>query len=66
MTSYRAAPSMRCQCPARSFSDAQDAHQYARNAANAFQVGYVVFRVLAGRPVRLATYAPEPNGESKC
>jgi hypothetical protein len=58
VTTYRSAPVMQCYAPAKAFSDAANALRHAREAANAFGVGYAVFACLNGRPKRLATFAP--------
>ena len=56
---YYATPAGPClHAAAKSFSDADDARRHAQEAADAHRVGYVVFRVLAGRPRRLAAYSP--------
>jgi hypothetical protein len=47
-----------CGATAKTFPDAQAALEYARTAADAFRVGWTVWRVLAGRPTRLAAFAP--------
>ena len=57
---YRVAPTMLCYAPAKAFPDAVAALEYARDAADGFRVGYVVYRVLAGRLLRLAAYEPQP------
>ncbi len=55
---YRAAPAFRCYAPPKVFRDAQDALDFARAAADAYRVGYTVWRVLAGRLKRVAALAP--------
>ena len=57
---YRVAPVTLCYAPAKAFPDALAALQYAQEAADGFRVGYVVYRVLAGRLLRLAAYEPQP------
>ena len=57
---YYAAPIGRCFGPAKWIADEQKALEFARNAADAFRVGYTVWRVLAGRPKRVAAYSPNP------
>ena len=59
---YRSAPTMLCYAPARTFLDAAAALSHARTAAAAFRVGYQVWEVLAGRPRRLASFAPPRVG----
>jgi hypothetical protein len=58
--SYYAAPAVRCFAPAKWTADEQEALEFARNAADAHRVGYIVWRVLAGRPHKLAAFAPCP------
>ncbi len=55
---YHAAPAGRCFAPAKWFTDERKALEFARDAADAFRVGYTVWRVQAGRPKRLAAYSP--------
>ena len=57
---YHVAPTMRCSAPAKAFPGAVEALRYAREAADAYRVGYVVYRVLAGRLLRLAAFEPQP------
>jgi len=57
---YRVAPTMLCCAPAKTFPTAVEALRYGREAADAYRVGYVVYRVLAGRLLRLAAYEPQP------
>jgi hypothetical protein len=59
MTTFRVAPAILCNAPSRAFRDAQDALRYAREAADTFRVGYSIFRVCEGRPVRLQTIRPQ-------
>jgi hypothetical protein len=42
-------PVVRCHAPAKSFSDAPAALQYARKAAADHRVGYAVWRCIRGR-----------------
>jgi hypothetical protein len=42
------------------FSDACAARQYAREAADAFRVAFVVWRVLAGRLSLVERFPPGP------
>ncbi len=55
---YRAAPTMSCFAPAKSFALPLEACQFARQAADAFRVGYQVYEVLAGRLKCLGTFRP--------
>ena len=55
---YYAAPAGRCFAPAKWFAEAEKALEFARHAADSFRVGYAVWRVLAGRPKRVAIYSP--------
>jgi hypothetical protein len=48
MIAYHATPAMRCRCPARAFPTAQEALEYAPKAAQAFGVGYAVWRAHKG------------------
>ena len=57
---YRSAPTMQCYAPAKVFHDAVAALLYARQSADAFRVGYGVYRVLAGRLLHLWTF-PAPD-----
>ena len=51
---------MTCGAPAKSFSRPLEACQFARQAADAFRVGYCVYEVLAGRLRRVAASEPQP------
>jgi len=51
---------MQCYAPAKVFHDAVAALLYARQSADAFRVGYGVYRVLAGRLLHLWTF-PAPD-----
>ena len=56
---YYATPAMPCcGATARTFPDATLAGLYAQQAADAFRVVWTVFRILAGRPRKLAAYSP--------
>jgi hypothetical protein len=46
---YRAAPDFKCHAPSRAFRRLLEALQYARDAADAFGVGYAVWHVAGGR-----------------
>ena len=61
-TTYYAAPAGRCFAPAKWFADEQKALEFARDAADAFRVGYTIWRVLAGRPSRVAACAFAERG----
>ena len=55
---YRAAPTMTCSAPAKSFARPLEALQFARQATDAFRVAYSVYAVLRGRLKRLETFQP--------
>jgi hypothetical protein len=59
-TTYRSAPSMTCNAPARSFPDAAAAIDHARAAASAFKIAYMVYEAGAGRLRLVARFAPAP------
>jgi hypothetical protein len=61
VTTYHASPASQCYAPAKWFTTAGEALDYARNAAATFHVGYSAWEIIAGRPRRLATFAP-PDG----
>ena len=58
MNIYHAVPVFRCHCPAKTFRDVQAAAEYAQKAANAFRVGYAVWRVRKGTLRLLRRYPP--------
>jgi predicted transcriptional regulator len=58
LPTYRAAPTTTCNAPAKSFPRPLEACQFARQAADAFRVGYCVYKDLAGRLNRVAAYSP--------
>ncbi len=60
MPNYRAAPTMLCHSPAKSFPSALEACLYARTAADALRVGYQVYEVQASRLRRVTAYFPNP------
>ncbi len=59
MTSYHVSPAMQCAAPAKWFTTAADALDYARDAAAMFRIAYTAWEIQAGRPRRLKTFAPD-------
>ncbi len=59
MTTYHASPLMLCYAPAKWFTTAADALEYARNTAKTFRIGYSVWEIQSGRPRRLKTFDPQ-------
>ena len=57
-TIFHAFPAMRCHCPAKHFRNVRQALQYARKAADAFQVAYAVWRVHKGTLRLLRRFPP--------
>lgn len=57
-TIFHAVPAMRCHCPAKHFQSERQALEYARKAADAFRVGYAVWRVRKGTLRLLRRYPP--------
>ena len=57
-TIFHAVPVFRCHCPAKHFPSEPEALEYARKAANAFRVGYAVWRVRKGTMRLLKRYPP--------
>ena len=57
---YRAAPTMLCYAPAKSFPSAWRRACTPAAAADAYHFGYQVYEVLAGRLRRVAAYEPQP------
>ncbi len=57
---YYVTPAAPCSAPAKSFPDAPAALEFARRAADAHRVGWVVWRILAGRPHKVAAFSPRP------
>ena len=53
---YRVTPTVRCQYPSTTFPDALAALEHGRRAADAYRVGYCVYRSLAGRLLHLWTF----------
>jgi hypothetical protein len=58
---YRVAPSYRCHLRGMTFPRAQEALQYARQAAEAFRVSFSVYRVQSGRATLLWRFDPAPG-----
>jgi hypothetical protein len=58
---FLAAPAHRCFAPGMAFPRLQDATRYARDAADAFRVAFVVWRVLAGRLALVERFPPGPT-----
>lgn len=54
---YHAVPVRRCRCPAKVFPNAPDALDYAQKAADAFRVGYAVWRI-QGQHIQLVKRFP--------
>ena len=57
-TIFHAVPAMRCHCPAKHFRSVRQALEYARKAADAFQVAYAVWRVRRGTLRLLKRFPP--------
>ena len=57
---YYSTPAAPCSASARSFPDAAAALEHALKAAAAHRVGWVVWRIVAGRPHKLAVFSPRP------
>ncbi len=69
---YHACPAARSNfAHGGAYATIDDALQHARNASDAFSIGYAVFECLNGRPRRLATFQPteravvHPNPEAR-
>jgi hypothetical protein len=55
-------PDRRCHAPGKSFTDAARAVRWAGVATEQYRIGYVVWRLVGGRPRRLKTFAPRKGG----
>jgi hypothetical protein len=62
-TKFFACPAHRCSAPGRFFHLADDAQAFAREASDAYRVGYSAWAVRVGRWTLLARFDPHDDDD---